>query len=88
MASVHANWMNRGEGQANFNPTVTLQGRINHFLGALQAAPGSGPAFLSVYIHHTDVDVQAELRSQNFAGADRALLTSLVGMLNQHNTYV
>ncbi len=30
----------------------------------------------------------SELRSQNFAGLDRALLTSLASMLNQHNTYV
>ncbi len=39
---VHANWVSRGEGQSNFNPTVTLQGRIHHFLGALQPAPGRG----------------------------------------------
>ncbi len=88
MASVHANWVNRGEGQSNFNPTVTCQGRIHHFLGALQPATGRRPAFLSVYIHDTDFDVQSELRSQNFACVDRALLTSLASMLNHHNTYV
>ncbi len=75
MASVHANWVIRGEGQSGFNPTVTLQGRIHHFLGALQPASGRRPAFLSVYIHDTDFDVQSELRSQNFRGVDRALLT-------------
>ncbi len=88
MASVHANWVSRSEGQSNCNPTVTLQGRIHHFLGALQPAPGRKPAFLSVCIHDTDFDVLSELRSQNFAGVDRALLTSLATMLNQHNTYV
>ncbi len=75
MASVHANWVSRGEGQSNFNPTVTLQGRIHHFLGAFQPALGRKLAFLSVYIHDTDFDVQSELRSQNFADVDRALLT-------------
>ncbi len=88
MASVHANWVSRGEGQSNFNPTVTLQGRIHHFLGALQPAPGRRPAFLSVYIHDTDFEVQSELRSQNFAGVDRVLLKSLTSMLNQHNACV
>ncbi len=87
MASVHANWVSRGEGQSGFNPTVTPQGRIHHFLGALQPAPGRRPAFRSVYIHDTDFDVQSELRAQNFAGVDCALLTSLASMLNQHNTY-
>ncbi len=62
---------------------MTLQGRIQHFLGALQPAPGRRPAFLSVYIHDTDFDVQSELRSRNFAGADRAVLTSLASMLHQ-----
>ncbi len=28
MASVHANWVSRGEGQSGVNQTVTLQGRI------------------------------------------------------------
>ncbi len=54
MASVHANWVSRGEGQAWFDPTVTLQGRIHYFLGALQPGPGRKPAFLSVYIHDID----------------------------------
>ncbi len=66
---------------------MTLQGRIHHFLGALQPAPGRTPAFLSVYINDTDFDVQSELRSQNFGGVDRALLTNLASMLKQHNTY-
>ncbi len=70
---VHAKWVNRGEGQSNFDQNATLQGRIHHFLGALQPAPGRSQAFLSVYIHGTDFDVQSELRSQNFAGVDRAL---------------
>ncbi len=75
-------------GSPGFNPTVTLQGRILHFLGALQPAPGRRLAFLSVHIHDTDFDVQSEFRSQNFAGVDRALLTNLASVLNQSNTYV
>ncbi len=88
MASVHANWVNRGEGQSKFNPTGTLQGRIHHFVAALQPAPGRSPAFLWVCIHDTDFDVQSELRSLNCAGVDRTLLTNLASMLNQHNTYI
>ncbi len=33
-------------------------------------------------------DVQSELRSQNFAGVDRALLTNLASLLTQHNTHI
>ncbi len=80
--------MNKGEGQSNFTLTVTIQGRIYHFIGDLQPAPGRRPAFLSVYIHDTDFELQSALRSQNFAGVDRAVLTSLASMLNQNNTYV
>ncbi len=46
------------------------------------------PAFLSVYIHDIDFDVQSNLRSQTFAGVYRALLTNLAIMLNQRSTYV
>ncbi len=67
---------------------MTLQGLIHHFLGALQPAPDRRPAFLSVYIHDTDFDVQSELRSQNFAGVDRALLKNLASVLNQSSMYV
>ncbi len=80
------NWVSKGERQSGFNPTVTLQIRIHHFLGALQTAPGRRPPFLSVYIHDTDFDVQSEL--QNFTGVDRALFRNLASMLNQNNTYV
>ncbi len=41
-----------------------------------------------MYIHDTDFNIQSELRSQNFAGVDRALLTNLASVLNQSNTYV
>ncbi len=88
MASVYANWVSRCEGQSGFNPTVILQGRICHFIGALQPAPCRRPALLSVYIHDTEFDVQSELGSQNIAGADAALLRNLASMLNQNNTYV
>ncbi len=67
---------------------MTLQGRIHHFLGALQPASGRRPAFLSVHIHNTDFDVQYELRSQDFTVVGRALLTNLASMLDQNNTYV
>ncbi len=40
-----------------------------------------------MYIYDTDFDVQPELRSQNVPGADRALLTHLARMRNQHNTF-
>ncbi len=88
MAPVPAKWMNRGEGRSHFSKTVTLQGRIHHFLGALQPAPGGSPAFLSVYIRDTVFYVHTELRSHNFAGVHRALLTNLASMLTQHNAYI
>ncbi len=67
---------------------MTLQGRIHHFFGVLQPDPGRKPAFLSLYIQDTDFDVQSELRSQNIAGVDRALLTSFASRMNQKNTFI
>ncbi len=86
MASEHANWVSRGEGKSGFKLTVTLQGRNQHWCFA--AASGRTPAFMSVYIHYTDFDLQSELRSRNFAGVDPALLTNPANMLNRQKVDV
>ncbi len=54
----------------------------------MQPAAGRRPAFLSVYIHDTDVEAQSESWSQNFAGIDRALLTSFAAILHSYHTYL
>ena len=43
MASVKANWVSLGPGNSNFNPTMTMYGRIYHDMGALQQLQGSRP---------------------------------------------
>ncbi len=88
MASVHARWVTRGQGKSSFNPTATLQGRVHHFLGALEPAPGKRPAFLSVYIHDPDLEVQSRIRTQNVAGVEGTVLKELTRMLMGCNSYV
>ncbi len=88
MGSVHENWVSTSEGQSNFIQTVTLQGRIHHILGGFQAAPGIQQAFLSVYIHDMDFDVQFELQCQNLAAVNRTFLKYLESMLNQKSVRV
>ncbi len=61
MGSVHANLEQRGEGNSSFNPTVTVQGRIHHYIGGLQPSPGRSPAFLAMYIFDTDLDLQSNI---------------------------
>lgn len=63
LASVGANWVSRGPGRSTFNPTMTLQGRIYHYMGPLRAAETRSPAFLSVYIHDTVCDCGVRPRS-------------------------
>ncbi len=46
MASVKEDWVSIGEGQSGFNPTVTLRGRIHHFLGDLRLLIGTRLSFM------------------------------------------
>ncbi len=88
MASVHANWVHRGEGNSSFNPTVTVQGRIHHYIGGLQPAPGRSSASFAIYIFDTELDVQSEIRSHNVPIVSQGLMTRLAHMLHQSNSYV
>ncbi len=88
LSSVHAHWVRRGEGKSSFNPTVTLQGRLHHFLGGLSCAPGKRPAFMSVYINDPDLEVQTRIRTQNVPGLEGTLVKQLTSMLMDCNSYV
>ena len=88
MASVTANWVARGPGSSNFNPTMTVQGRVYHWIGALVPPQHLQPSFLSVYIHDTDFSNQAGIRRGANPRLNEGLLTRLAATLSQHNPYV
>lgn len=88
MASVVAKWVSRGPGPSTFNPTITMQGRMYHYIGALLPSQGRSPAFASVYIHDTDYATQSRTRLNAAPQLDEALLAELAEMLHGRNPYV
>ncbi|CDF40520.1 ATP dependant DNA helicase [Chondrus crispus] len=88
MASVVAKWVARGPGASNFNPTMTMQGRIYHYMGPLLPSTCRDPAFLSVYIHDTDYAEQSQIRAGRVRELDEGILTQLTAMLHHVNPYV
>ncbi|CDF33589.1 Putativ ATP dependant DNA helicase [Chondrus crispus] len=89
MASVVAKWVNRGPGTFNFNPTMTMQGEMYHYMGPMMLSEGRAPSFASVYIHDTDYGTQTRTR---LGGAstrlEDTLLMQLTHMLHECNPYV
>ena len=60
MASINANFVNRGLGSSKWNPTITIQGRLYHEIGALFPELDKKPRYCAVYIHDTDYKEQAK----------------------------
>lgn len=60
MGCVKADWVSQGPGEFSFNPTMTVHGRIYHYLSAMIPSLNLRPFFLSVYIHDTEYVSQAE----------------------------
>ena len=87
MASVTANWVARGPGSSNFNPTMTVQGRLYHWIEALVRPEYLQPSFLSVYIHDTELSNKAGIRRGANTRLNEGLLTRLATTLSQHNPY-
>ncbi|CDF40386.1 ATP dependant DNA helicase [Chondrus crispus] len=89
MASVVAKWVNKGPGTSNFNPTMTMQGEMYHYMGPMMPSEGRAPSFASVYIHDTDYGTQTRTR---LGGAstrlEDTLLMQLTHMLHECNPYV
>ena len=88
MGSVTAKWVNRGPGTSAFNPTITMHGRIYHYLGAMMPPVGRGPSFLSVYIHDTDYTEQTQHRMNAACRLDANLMQELTAILHDVNPYV
>ena len=88
MPSVHGTWVNREERSSRYSPTMTLQGRMYHFVSAMQFAPDRDPAFLSVYFYDTELQRQTNICAHNTNGINRKLVSDLARMLLQRNGYV
>lgn len=89
MGSVTAKWVIHGPGTSSYMPTMTLQVRIFHYIGALVPPEGLGQSFLLVYIHDTDFSVQERVRSQRTSVRLRQqLLEGLTALTAEVNPYV
>ena len=66
MASVNAQWVNRAPDNLEFNPTMTVQGRVYHYLGALIPPKRIKPSYASVYVHDTDEVERATIRGTTY----------------------
>ncbi|CDF36188.1 ATP dependant DNA helicase PIF1 [Chondrus crispus] len=88
MASVVAKWVNRGPGSSNFNPTMTMQGEMYHYMGPMMPSEGRVPSYASVYIHDTAYATQMRTRLGNSTRLEEALMTQLTHMLHECNPYV
>ncbi|CDF33021.1 unnamed protein product [Chondrus crispus] len=88
MASVVAKWVNRGPGPSNFNPTMTTQGGMYHYMGPMMPSEGRAPSYASVYIHETDYATQTRTRLGTSRQLEEALMTQLTHMLHECNPYV
>ncbi|CDF40018.1 unnamed protein product [Chondrus crispus] len=88
MASVVAKWVNRGPGPSNFNPTMTMQGEMYHYMGPMMPSEGRVPSYASVYIHDTDYATQTSTRLGNSTRLEEALIMQLTHMLHECNPYV
>ncbi|CDF32173.1 unnamed protein product [Chondrus crispus] len=88
MASVVAKWVNRGPGPSNFNPTMTMQGGMYHYMGPMMPSEGRAPSYASVYIHDTDYATQTHTRLGTSRQLEEALMTQLTHMLHECNPYV
>ncbi|CDF36294.1 unnamed protein product [Chondrus crispus] len=88
MASVVAKWVNRGPGPSNFNPTMTMQGGMYHYMGPMMPSEGRAPSYASVYIHDTDYATQTRTRLGTSRQLEEALMMQLTHMLHECNPYV
>ncbi|CDF36554.1 unnamed protein product [Chondrus crispus] len=88
MASVVAKWVNRGPGPSNFNPTMTMQDEMYHYMGPMMPSEGRVPSYASVYIQDTDYATQTRTRLGNSTRLEEALTTQLTHMLHECNPYV
>ncbi|CDF35745.1 ATP dependant DNA Helicase Pif1 [Chondrus crispus] len=88
MASVVAKWVNRGPGTSNFNPTMTMQGDMYHYMGPMMPSEGRAPSYASVYIHDSDYATHTRTTLGNSRRLEEALMTQLTHMLHECNPYV
>ncbi|CDF39089.1 ATP dependant DNA helicase [Chondrus crispus] len=88
MASVVAKWENRRPGPSNFNPTMTMQGGMYHYMGPMMPSEGRRPCFASVYSHDTDYATQTRTGLGTSRRLEEALMTQLTHMLHECNPYV
>ncbi len=90
MASGTSNCISPSIGTSAFNPTLTMQGQLHHFIGLLNPSEGPRSRYLSVYIHDSfqnEVE-RANERQEDFPSVSASVLTNLEEMLQDCNSLV
>lgn len=88
IASVTANWIEKGPGVSRYNLTITIQEGINCSTGVSIPPEGLCPMYPFVYIHDMDFAEQSRICAQYCR--QRLLepeLTSFAETLQQRNSY-
>ena len=89
MASCTPDFVNRGPGNSAFNPTMTVHGRVYHYICSLIPPRTIKPTFASFYVFDTDEEQRANIRSNGMGRSlNQELLMDLVALLMQVNSYV
>lgn len=88
MGSVTASFVTRGYGYSMFISTITLYGRIYHYINAILTCPNTRTSFLSVYICDTDFISQRETRTESMFKLRANLLQHVAGMIQDVSLYV
>ncbi len=90
MASVTSNWITHNLENSCFNPTLTIQVPLHHFIGPLNLSGGLRPRYLSVYIHDSlqNESDRANHRREDFPGVSARTVSQLAGMLQSSNSLV
>lgn len=83
MASVKAMWVARELGASALNPTITMQRRISHYMGAMLPAKVRKPEFLSVSIHDTDRSTQYRARLERKRLLSLTIFADLTAVLHE-----
>ncbi len=90
VASVTSNCISRSVGTSAFNLTLTVQGRLRHFIGPLNPSEGIRLKYLSVYIHgslQNEVE-RANHWQEDFLCVSASVLADLEEMLQDCNSLI
>lgn len=88
MGSATAKLVSRGPGPSASNSTITLHGRMYHYVNALLPSSDIQPAFLSVYMRDKNFASQTMQHKRAMPKLRPQIRSQLTAMLRDVNPYV